>query len=85
MIATQHPAPTGLLTRREVQERLKVSRATLKRWAHEGRLVGVRLSPHVLRYAPEAVAAFLRNGYKPSAPDKPGPKPQLQNTTNAPA
>jgi excisionase family DNA binding protein len=51
--------PALLLTVREVAHGIGVSRATVYRWAEEGRLRHVRLSSNVLRFRPEDLAAFI--------------------------
>jgi excisionase family DNA binding protein len=56
---------TELLTADELAGRLQVRPSTIRRWAREGRIPTVRLSPKVLRYNLGAVVQAMRNGQKP--------------------
>jgi excisionase family DNA binding protein len=47
--------PTRLMTIREAEDRLAVSRETLRKWTKAGRLTAVRLGPRSIRFREEEV------------------------------
>ena len=56
---------TDLLTADEVADRLQVRPSTVKRWARQGRIPTVRLTPKVVRYELAAVVEAMTNGQEP--------------------
>ena len=54
-----------LLTPDELADRLHVRPSTVRRWAQEGRIPAVRLTPKVVRYDLAAVVAAMTDGQKP--------------------
>jgi len=50
---------TELLTAAEMGRRLRVSAATIKLWARDGKIPRVIITPKVHRFDPEAVEAAL--------------------------
>ena len=63
-----------LMTTREVAELLRVSPATVLRWAQAGKLPSVRLSSAVLRFDADELDAALRERATPSRGVSPAPK-----------
>jgi len=53
---------TDLLTAEEVADRLQVRPSTIRRWAREGRIPKVRLTPKVVRYELAAVVKAMSEG-----------------------
>ncbi len=53
--------PERLLRARDVAEILQVDARTIYRWAEYGTLPCVRLSDHVIRFDPAAVAEWVRD------------------------
>ncbi len=54
-----------LLTADGLARRLQVRPSTIQRWARQGRIPAVRLSPKVVRYDLAAVVRALRDGRRP--------------------
>lgn len=52
-----------LLTSQQVADVLHVSLRTLQKYRDEGRLNYVRISPRIIRYYPEEVAALIRKSH----------------------
>lgn len=49
-----------LLTAEEIGERLRLTADTVLKWAREGTIPSIKLSPKVLRFDPSEVEAALR-------------------------
>ncbi len=50
---------SDLVTAGEMADRLRVRPLTLQKWARDGRIPAVRITPKVIRFDPEAVIAAL--------------------------
>lgn len=50
------------LTAEQTARRLNVKPSTVKRWVNEGKIPGLYVSPKVLRFDWQAVAAALKKG-----------------------
>ena len=53
---------SDLLTVEEVAERLRLTSETILRWAREGKIPAIRISPKVLRFDWDAVYQALTGG-----------------------
>ena len=53
---------SDLLTVEEVAERLRLTSETILRWAREGKIPAIRISPKVLRFDWDAVYQALTRG-----------------------
>jgi excisionase family DNA binding protein len=69
--------PASLLTTRDVCDRLRVHRDSLRRWEAAGRIRPIRIAPHTVRYRPEDVERLLDEASR-ALRQKPGPKPKAQ-------
>lgn len=60
---------TGLLTARDLADRLGVSAETILRWTRRGELPAIRLPSGAIRYREEAIEAWLADRTTPMNPD----------------
>lgn len=56
---------SDFLTAEQLAARLHVRPSTVRRWAQEGRIPTVRLTPKVVRYELAAVVAAMTTGQEP--------------------
>lgn len=56
---------TELLTADELADRLRLRPSTIRRWAREGRIPAVRVTPKVVRYDLAAVLRAIRAEQQP--------------------
>lgn len=49
-----------LLTKEQVARLLRVKPGTISRWANEGKIPRIVLSPKIVRFDPAAVLSFLK-------------------------
>lgn len=56
---------TELLTADDMADRLRVRPSTIRRWARDGRIPKVQLTPKVVRYDFAAVVRAMTNGQEP--------------------